>query len=887
MSTPNDILSLPSGAEWLKADLHVHTPASPDMAEGWKTSTPDDVVRTAIEKKLDVIGITDHNTAAWCDLVRQAAEGSTLTVFPGVEISTPEGHLLAIFDGTVPSSHIEDLLITVGIPRDRFGSLDVATKNGIADVSVAIAKAGGVAIAAHADGNRGFLKMIPVGEARRRAYLTPELRAMEILDAGLRSEHQSGTRYPQRRMTCLQSSDCWPKGADRHQLDGMAHRYSFLKMDDRSISGLKLVLIDPDIRVRLADDESPTVSYSILGMWVTRGFLDGQKMRFNDNVSCFIGDTGSGKSVAIELIRFGLDQQASVVKIQKEIESLLEQQLGHLGTVHILIAKGDTHYLVERTWGKPPEKPVLQRLAETGLERVDELDMRFFFPIKGFSQSEIIEFAREPEVRLSLTDDLIDCSTEHAAIKDLKTALEMNAGAIAAEQGKEDNMRDQLAERPSLVEDVKRMDAILTDPRITEQQLWYSEQKVFNDAKQRVDQLDTRIGDLTKPLALAPSWPADKGTFPNQDLLGKVKNAYDDWHGHLAEIQNSAKAKLRALAENLGVLTKEWGERFEKAETEYRNLLTELDENGVGLQALSERRKAIQQRISTLEEIDQTLRKDVQPRIQGLKVERQGLIDKLQDNRKAITNKREQKAKGLSDKLSHKIRLQVHARANTASFRKALSDIAQGSYLHATDIESLASKCHPVSLVNRLLGEDFDSLATQSGLESSKPVRLWDTIRERNRLADLYELQLIDVEDVIEVQLEVAQGNYRRLEDLSHGQKCMVVLMVALAEGDFPLLVDQPEDALHAPSIEEGIVSTLRSGRGARQCIFATRNANILVSADAEQIIALRADALNGQVAGSGSLDRFDHRQLIIYHVEGGEDAFRRRQTMYALEPSP
>ena len=209
--------------------------------------------------------------------------------------------------------------------------------------------------------------MIPVGEARQRAYLTQELRAIEILDAGLRNEHQSGTRYPPRRMTCLQSSDCWPKGADHHQLDGMAYRHSFLKMGDRSISGLKLALIDPDIRVRLADDESRSVSYSILGMWVTQGFLDGQKMRFNDNVSCFIGDTGSGNSVAIELIRFGLDQQAGVMKIQKEIERLLEQQLGHLGTVHILIAKGDARYLVERTWGKQPQKPVLQRLTETGI----------------------------------------------------------------------------------------------------------------------------------------------------------------------------------------------------------------------------------------------------------------------------------------------------------------------------------------------------------------------------------------------------------------------------------------------------------------------------------------------------------------------------------------
>ena len=886
MSTPNDILGLPSGAEWLKADLHVHTPASQDMADNWKNSTPADVVRIANEKGLDVIGITDHNTAAWCDLVRQAADGSPVTVFPGVEISTPEGHLLALFDGTVSSAHIEDLLIAVGIPRDKFGDLDVATEGGISSVSAAIAKAGGVAVAAHADGERGFLKMIKVGEARRRAYLTQELWAMEILDKGLREEYQSEARYP-RRLTCVQSSDCWPKGANSHQLDGMAYRHTFLKMDDRSISGLKLALIDPDIRVRLADDDSPSVSYSILGMWVTSGFLDGQKMRFNDNVSCFIGDTGSGKSVAIELLRFGLDQQAGVQKLQREIESLLEQQLGNLGVVHVLISRGSARYLVERAWGKPRAAPVVQRLTDSGLQPLDEVDVRLFFPIKGFSQSEIIEFAREPEVRLSLTDDLIDCSTELASINELKAGLRRNAAEITTEQAKEDNMRSQLSERPSLVEDVERIDAILTDPLITKQQLWYSEQKVFKDAKQHAGLLNDKVADLTVPLNLAPLWPDDMSSLPNQDLLAKVKKAYQDWQDHLGAMRDSTKAKLVDLVENVKLVQAQWSERFDKAEADYRQLLAQLDKDGVGLQALSERRKGIQQRISILEEIDQTLQNDIRPRIQRMKTERQGLLDKLQRSRRAITKKREEKAKGLSAKLSHKIRLQVHGRANTTSFGRVLADVAQGSYLHRSDLDTLAVKCHPVSLVNRMLALDFDGVAAQSGLEASKIARLWETILDRDRLEELYELQLTDVEDVIEVQLEVAQGNYRRLEDLSHGQKCMVVLMVALAEGDFPLLVDQPEDALHAPSIEEGIVSTLRSGRGARQCIFATRNANILVSADAEQIIALQADAKNGQVAGTGSLDRFDHRQLIIYHVEGGEDAFRRRKTMYALEPSP
>ena len=885
MSTPNDILSLPSGAEWLKADLHVHTPASTDIADEWKTATPEDVVRIAIEKGLDIIAVTDHNTAAWCDNVRQAAEGTSLTVFPGVEISTPQGHLLAIFDSIVSASHIEDLLIGLDIPRDQFGSLHVATEKGIAGASASIEKAGGVAIAAHADGERGFLKMIRVGAERERAYLAQDLRAIEILDSKSRADHQSGSLYT-RGMTCLQSSDCWPKGADHHQLDGMAYRYSALKMGERSISGLKLALIDPDIRVRMMEDQVPSTNCSIVGMWVTSGFLDGEKIRFNDNVNCFIGDTGSGKSVAIELLRFGLNQQASVAKIAKEIESLLQQQLGSLGTVHILLSKGDSRYLVERTWGSPPERPLVQRVMETALEPLEELDIRTFFPIKCFSQSEIIEFAREPEVRLSLTDDLIDSSMERVAIDDLKAGLRRNAAEISTEQEKEGNVRSLLEDRPSIIEAIKELDKVLTDAHIVQQRNWYTEQTLFNNAKAQVDQLPNGLTAAREPLGLSISWPDDRNFLPNQDLLERMENAVQTWQAYISGMETEATSKLSNLMDTLGQLRKQWDERFQTEEAKYRKLLEGIDKDGIGLQALSQRRKSRQERLSVLDERDRELRKELLPRIKSLETEREGLLTKLQDNRKAITKKREVKAKHLTDKLNHKIRLKVHARTHIEVFERALRDVAQGSRLQASDFRALSKKCHPIPFVKKLLAKDFEGLSTQSGLDSSKLARLWDTIVDRNRLSELYELQLTDVEDVIEVQLQVAQEQYRRLEDLSHGQKCMVVLMVALAEGDFPLLVDQPEDALHAPSIEEGIVATLRSGRGSRQCLFATRNANILVSADAEQIIALEADAQKGQVAGTGSLDRFDHRRLIIYHVEGGEEAFSRRQTMYNLGPS-
>ncbi len=512
--------------------------------------------------------------------------------------------------------------------------------------------------------------------------------------------------------------------------------------------------------------------------------------------------------------------------------------------------------------------------------------MRLFFPIKCFSQSEIIEFAREPEVRLSLTDDLIDCSAEFSSIEEVKTGLRKNAADIIAESATETSIRSQIAERAGLIEAIRDIDKVLSDTRITQHQLWYTEQSLFENAKQQGQSLSNRIASSMTPLDLSPSWPNEMGSLPNQDLLEKMRGAFGEWHDHVESMKNGAEAKLGQLLDRLGELRGLWKTRFDQAETVYRQLLDSLDTEGVGLQVLSERRKGIQDRITALDGLDQRLQTEVLPRIKELEADRENLLTELQKNRRAITKKREEKAKELSVALDQQIRLQVRGRANTASFRRTLQEISQGSYLNGSDLDLLATKCHPVSLVKHFLAQEFDGISEQSGLGSPKLAKVWDTVLERDRVKGLYELQLTDVDDIIEVNLQVMQGTYRRLEDLSHGQKCMVVLMVALAEGEFPLLVDQPEDALHAPSIEKGIVSTLRSGRGTRQCVFATRNANILVSADAEQIIALEADAQRGRVAGTGSLDRFDHRQLIIYHVEGGEEAFQRRKTMYTLEPS-
>lgn len=71
-------------------DLQVHTDASP-----CSNASPEKIVETAVRTNLDGIAITDHDTMKNVERVCELAP-PTLDVIGGVEVTTTEGHLLAL-----------------------------------------------------------------------------------------------------------------------------------------------------------------------------------------------------------------------------------------------------------------------------------------------------------------------------------------------------------------------------------------------------------------------------------------------------------------------------------------------------------------------------------------------------------------------------------------------------------------------------------------------------------------------------------------------------------------------------------------------------------------------------------------------------------------------
>ena len=144
------------------------------------------------------------------------------------------------------------------------------------------------------------------------------------------------------------------------------------------------------------------------------------------------------------------------------------------------------------------------------------------------------------------------------------------------------------------------------------------------------------------------------------------------------------------------------------------------------------------------------------------------------------------------------------------------------------------------------------------------------------------------------------------LTNMSPGKRAFVILklMLEFSTNNTPVLIDQPEDNLDNRAIYQDLVAYIRKKKKTRQIILITHNPNIVVGADAENVIVANQHGVKTpNVAGikfqykNGSLEESfrnsDENESILEtmgireHVceilEGGEEAFRKRESKYGF----
>lgn len=152
----------------------------------------------------------------------------------------------------------------------------------------------------------------------------------------------------------------------------------------------------------------------------------------------------------------------------------------------------------------------------------------------------------------------------------------------------------------------------------------------------------------------------------------------------------------------------------------------------------------------------------------------------------------------------------------------------------------------------------------------------------------------------------VKSGN-DTISNMSPGKKALVLLemLINLENGNCPILIDQPEDDLDNRSIYSELVRYLRQKKHERQIIVVTHNANVVVGADAEEVIIANQDGkdtencayqfeyrsgaienndpvIENGIQVDGVLNQKGIQEQICDILEGGRQAFEARRKKYS-----
>lgn len=231
-----------------KADLHIHTCLSPcaDIE-----MSPKAVVKTARERGIDIIAVTDHNSAENIEAVIRAAKGSGLTVLPGMEVCTVEEvHVLALFENAEGIIKLQEKVYNKLMPginnNEVFGEQVVAdeydnvlafndrllisasaiTANSLVDT---IHELGGISIASHIDRD-GFGIISQLG-------FIPDDCMLDALEFSPRISFDKANE-----LYGNYSSFTWVSSSDAHRLEDIGRRTTVFTMESPTFTELAYAL---------------------------------------------------------------------------------------------------------------------------------------------------------------------------------------------------------------------------------------------------------------------------------------------------------------------------------------------------------------------------------------------------------------------------------------------------------------------------------------------------------------------------------------------------------------------------------------------------------------------------------------------------------------------
>lgn len=920
------------GSEWRKWDLHVHTKntnkndqfTSVDFEAFCKF-----FFKRAIENDIEVIGVTDYfcidnykKVIEYQDKIQsntsfsdeEKAKIQNIFILPNVELRmlpvTDAGRLINIhclfnpnylahidndfFNSLKHTSHSQDFLmnyvglINLGKQVDKTITDDnIAYKKGIENFVVSHSDFKRVLSSndnlrnnviivvsnSNKDGNSGLQKHFDLFENGAAGSLDDIRQTIYHLSDCIFSSNDSDIQYFLGKKKddtngvirkCGSLKPCI-HGSDAHTEEKLfspdKNRFCWIKANP-TFEGLRQILFEPEERVKIQETKPEEKSgYQVIdSVILNETHFWNETIHFNENLNAIIGGRSTGKSTLLKAI---------ANKIDKKINSEDEFVKNHLSGVAVKWKDGE----------------------ETASRDID------FFP-----QSYMYEIAKDQRKTNKLIQDIIRNRTENEILEEFKSQNENLKKAIAKgileifqTQSDIENLQEQLKEKgdkKGVENEIERLKSKINDlsknsmTSEEELRLYRELLQEISDCERLISQADNDLKLFERMKVTTPinnSYPTENGF----DKLSFLLNV-DELSRHFENLTIKTEKEWQEIVENFVISTNSGKtqntSRIENIKqnstfikvTRYYNDNKEL--NDVQLKLKEENRK--------LQEISQ-----LEKQISNLITQKNTAQESIVENHLSYKTKTDAIVSSLSIefdgvKITLKMNFQKESLKNYIESRLNQRGTERQSFIDTfiNQYESKTSEQCNIFLSKALTKEiDYKSYNTN-----------------QNVVNELYTTNWFDFSYELSYQNDT-------FSEMSEGKQAFVILKLLL---DFstkkcPILIDQPEDSLDNRAIYNELVQYLKTKKKERQIILVTHNPNVVVSADAENVIVanqsgnnclnidnIKFQYINGALEDTSPtdknatiiLDSQGIREHVCEILEGGQEAFEKREKKYGFK---
>ena len=633
---------------------------------------------------------------------------------------------------------------------------------------------------------------------------------------------------------------------------GKGDRCTYLKIGEYSYAAIKFAL--QDYRDRVSESVPDNKHGFIESISFQGGKFDGQTIMFSRELNTLIGIRGGGKSSILEAVRYVLGLTAQMDKDYKE--SLVKNVFGSGGKATLnVIDKHGKHYSVSRILGER-----INVLDETGndlnINPISLFDGVQYFGQKDLSSSADHENGLLEKLisgRIGQPSNLDNCVNE--LIKTVERLLDVSK--IPQQMTEVTTQQTELEHKLSIFEEKGVAD------KLKKQSGYATDTAKLDAVKNRIDTIlrDIRTA-FSKNSVVSSALDGYSSDF-NKDIFGDVSIVLSSIDAQLAQI-GSCIVEIEKQRSGMDDLISRLKERIDSLADEFAEIKREIKDDTLDvdsfvkmtaeLQKTKEKLKQLSEEASSKSKIEASFTKATRERNEALLA--------TYNAYKAETERINQN--------QTELKIEITFKGDREGFKAQLKNDFKGTGISDIKYQDICDSFTDYAAII----EDWivcDGSKLKGIVTPGEYVKLEDKLRGQYE-----ELLNRQVENKVDIYY-----HGKLLRQHSIGQRASALILFILTQDDNDIIfIDQPEDDLDNKVIYDEVITAIAQKKPYMQFIFATHNANIPVLGDSERVLVVEFQESRIDVA-QGNIDLDSTHKQIVDIMEGGKEAFDKRQLIY------